>query len=327
MTLHTLATAFTRLHAAIVHSRAVAVLEPMRPHATKPKPDVETLLTVFAAMSPGQTQFNEAEHALLTAFGLQAVTDTAWWAAVITACSRPGLSDQAASMVDGVHTRLQVAAETFPALARLIDATVATPALELEGIALLLPGLGGAPPALARVSSTIEAMNQLWTVAEDLTGQRGALHLVGMVPGPTMALHFDGLAEPLAELRALLVSIWEQTARLPRIPARQQPALVPDMLPVMERIGQSGRSDALRVRSAVEDGVRRLLEAGCTLPAATQPAAAVPVTARAKPTAVTVLAEDDISHLAAVIAEERSQLVRAEPARRLWQGASASQSA
>ena len=328
MTPSKLALAFSRLHVAITGSNAAAVLEPLCPYGTAPKPDLTALLHVFATLSSAQAQFGEAERSVLAAFGLQAVTDTAWWATLITACTRATMNDEAASMIEEIHARLRIAMDTFPALAGLVDVTQAV-LPDVNGVVILLPGIGGVPPSLARVAGAIEALNQLWTVAEELTGHRGALCLIRTEPGATMALHFDGHAEPLAELRALLASIWDQMARLPKLPPEQHPALVAEMLPVMQRIGQSGRSDAMRVRSAVEGGVRRLLEAGCTLPVAapairgprpaTAPASA-PVTA-AKSPAAKALDEDDISHLAAVIAEERSQLKQTDPSRRLWHGA------
>ena len=337
MTPDKLALAFSRLHGTLVQSQAAAVLEPLRPFATRPKPDLQALLHVFTALVSGQAQFGEAERSLLAAFGLHPVVDTAWWAALITACTRSTMNHEAAAMIERIHSRLQIATETFPALARLLNEPATNQPVEQGGVVLLVPGVDGAPPVLARVATVIDALGQLWTVAEDLTGQRGALRLTGMEPGPTLAIHFDGLSEPLLELHLLLVSIWDQTARLARVPPEQHPAMVPEMLPVMQRIGQSGRADALRVRSAVESGVRRLLEAGCTLPSDPRMAeppvaeyrtAAVPNTAAppswGKPPEAAGPTEDDLSHLAAVIAQERSQLKQVEPGRRLWQGTTAS---
>lgn len=326
-----LALAFRRLHLALTESRAASVLEPLRPYSGTPKPDVQALLRVFAALSSAQAQFGEVERSLLTAFGLLAVVDTAWWAALITACTRATMNDEAASMIEETHARLQIAIESFPALATLLDLPSGIEPPGPAGLAMLLPGLDGAPPTLTRVASAIEAVNQLWTVAEELTGNREPLCLMGTTPGPMMVLHFDGPSEPLAEMRALLASIGEQADRLPQMPVERHPALVSEMLPVMQRIGQSGRSDAMRLRSAVEGGVRRLLEAGCTLRPPLEaeaigsagPSGSPAKPAWGQPQAATGLGDDDAVRLATVIAEERSQLRQAELSRRMWQGAAA----
>ncbi len=338
MAANRLARALTKLHDTITKSAVVDVLGPFRLYSDLPRPKITAVLQCFAALSAATSQFGDAERGVLVALDIATLADPDWWARVISAISRSSIPDELASEVTELCARLQVVINGFPVLARLAEASTTAP-LEQQGLALTLPGRGGEPPTLGRVAATIEAVNQLWSAAEELTGHRATLRLAGTEPGPTMTLYFDGQAEPLAELLDLLASVWEQVARLPGIPAEQHAALVPEMLPVMDRIGRSGRSDALRVRGAVEAGVRRLLEAGCSMlgrpapPEApvgrvspTRPVMVPAATFQTSPDphATPALSGEDLTHLANVIAEERRQLPRPEQARRLWQGAASS---
>ena len=349
---HRLARALSRLHDIVTRSGVTDVLGPLRLHSTRPRPEVHALLQSFAYLSAGQAEFGEPERALLKAMNLDPLIEAAWWANLITAVTRSAMPDDLAAGLIELCARLEVVSGGFPAMAGLIDSLAGPGDVETGSLTLTLAGRSSEQPALNRVADVLQGLSQLWTVAEELTGHRGVLRLVATSPGTTMSLHFDGLDEPLSELRSLLVSISEQTARMPNIPSEQHAALVPEMLPVMDRITRSSRADAARLRTAIESGVRHLLEAGASLPegpvppnlrseprparteissgsstrtppgfassASVSPAALIP----AEPPPPHGFSPEDIGHLADVIAEERRQLQQAEPSRRLWQGVS-----
>lgn len=310
--------ALNTLQCAIVHSRAVDVLGSLRPQSNAVRPELPAVLQVFADLWAEQAQFGKAERAVLEATQLQILLETAWWARLVTALTRRIMSEDMAADLTGLCARLELVASGLPALAALLD--VSDLAIKPTPAGLLVvsvTGLVGQPPSLTQIASAIEAVNQLWVVAEILAGQSGTFHLVATEPGPEMTLHFNGEAEPLEELRALLVSVQEQTGRLPNASVEQQAALVPPMLPVLDRIGRSGRSDALRVRSAVESGVRHFLQAGCNLRPEhgvrpeEEPRSEPEPEQHAEPgrLAVSAASNDyDASHLARLIAEERRQL-------------------
>ncbi len=329
---HSLAGALIRLHDAIGRSGAAEKLAPFRPCAPLPRPGIQAVLETYAALSVEQAGFGAAERSLVAAVGLEPLMDTAWWSTLVTALTRPVLSDALSAQLDDLWSRLQLVTSTFPALAALASAPDQPSQAAPSGLVLHVAGEDAMPPSLPRIAGVLEAVSQLWWVAEELTGQRGMLQLVAIVPGVTASLHFDGLDEPMDELRMLLASVWDQALRLPNVSPEQYPALVPGTLPVLDRIGRSGRADAVRVRTATESSVRRLLEAGYVLPvepvsvtAGILPAAPArprpAVEDQIEPVRPPGLSEEDISHLAAVIAEERRQLKQAGPPRRMWQGA------
>ena len=206
----------------------------------------------------------------------------------------------------------------------------ASPLLDTSAFVVTLAGINDEPPALTRVAAAIDAVNQLWTVAGELTGQRDSLALVAMEGGQTVSLAFDGAAEPLDELRDLMTSVWEQSARLPTVPPEQRDVLIPEMLPVMDRIGRSARADAVRLRALIETAVARLLEADCSLRGTPPPAAPAqrfaprmfpprqqaPLTQPAR-TAPPSATPEDLAALAEMIAEERRQLQPTAPAPRV----------
>ena len=339
-----LARAFGRLHASVTRSRVMDVVAPLRLYATEQRPEVRALLETFAELSTGHAQFGEPERVLLKALDLGCLVDSAWWAGLIAATARASVPDDVATDLLEMRARLKFVVDGFPALAGLLEDQGSAADGEANGLVLHLPTTDGGAASLTRIASAIQGVNELWTVAEDLTGQPGPLQLVATDPGPptspTTSLCFDGSPDPLDELRGLLIAVWDISAQLAGTPIAQQAALIPDKLPVMERIGRHGRGHGARIRGTIETGVRHLLEANCSLPGMPPPippdpvatdlttvaAADLPIPAaslRPVPLPTQGLSPDDMSHLAEVIAEERRQLQHTGPARRLWQGAAA----
>jgi hypothetical protein len=339
-----LARAFGRLHASVTRSRVLEVVGPLRLYATEERPEVRALLETFAELSTGHAQFGEPERALLGALGLTCLVDATWWARLVAAAARASVPDDVATDLLEMRARLQFVVSGFPALAGLLEDRAVVTEGEPNGLVLTLPTADGGPASLTRVASAIQGVNELWTVANDLTGQPGPLQLVATEPGPPTSpmtsLCFDGAPDPLDELRNLLIAVWGISAQLAGTPIEQQAALIPDKLPVMERIGRHGRGHGAHIRDTIETGVRHLLDANCSLPGmpptapldpapadlTTVAASALPVhtaSLRAAPLATQGLSSDDMSHLAEVIAEERRQLPHTGPSRRIWQGATA----
>lgn len=317
-----LAYALVTLQGAVVRSRAVDVLGRLRPYSTASRPEVHAVMQVFADLTAGQAQFGRPERDLLEALQLDVLLDTGWWARLVTALSRATMPDDLASSLVTLCARLEMVASGFTALAALLDKLEPEePRLSTNPAALTLSvsGEDGRSPSLEQVGRAIEAVNQLWSGSEMLSGTSGTLYLMGVDPGPETMLHFDGETETLEELRGLLGSVLEQTDRLPNVAPEQHAALVPPMLPVLERIGRSGRADAMRVRNGVEVGIRNLLQARCSL----NRMEPVPGGLRAHAAQLPVHAptEFDLAagHLAQVIADERRQLLPVpEGLRQTW---------
>ena len=312
------ARALNAVQDAITQSRAVSVLAGVRAAEAHSRPDVHAVLQVFASLSIEQARFGEVEFAIVHAAQLQPILEAAWWAKLVTAVCRATMPDDLAAELIKLSAHLDMVTDGFPALAALIDSpgqrTLPTP---VGSLVVIVTGPAEQSPALTQIASAIEAVNQLWSVAEVLTGQSGKLSLVSTQFGDTTELHFDGQREPLQELSQLLTSVNEQTGRLPSASSEQHAALVPPMLPILDRIGRSGRSDSLRVRTAVESGVRHFLQAGCSLrpgePAMAPPAPPLPTESRSRVrfaarTPAPPKPEQDASYLAKVIAEERRQV-------------------
>ena len=321
MTTHRLTRALSTLQEAVVRSRAVDVLGRLRPYSTASRPDVQAVLQVFADLTVGQARFGPSERALLAALQLQVVLDTGWWARLVTALSRSTIPEELATNLVNLCARLEMVATGFPALAALLDApepVEAPPLIRPGALILTVAGKNGLTPSLTQTGQALDAVNQLWAGCETLTGYSGTLHLVAVQPGPATTLHFDGEAEPLAELHGLLMSILEQVDLLPNLSAEQHAISVPPMLDLLDRIGRSGRADAMRVRNAIETGVRNLLQAGCSLSDPDEPVTGMPPHPLASHDRT---GDDDLDldagHLARVIADERRQLVPvvSEPAR------------
>ena len=323
--------ALTRLHDATTRSRVLDVLAPLRPYSMAPPPDVSTVLQAHAEFSVGSTQFREPERALLAALGLDMLLAPSWWSQFVTAVARSTIPQGFAADLAGLCARLEMIETGFPALAAIVATPDLAAAADSDSLVVLVSGQDGQSPSLARIAAALEAVDSLWSVSEDLTGQRGPLQLLGVEPGQTVRLHFDGLAEPLQELRRVMVSVADVVANASQIPADQHPALVPGLLPVMDQILRSGRADATDVKTALETGVRRLLEAGAGVRRELRASAPPVQPSRAAPPAEPVMeamtlsrhSSQDIANLADVIAEERKQLQKSEPEGRLWQNTGA----
>ena len=340
-----LARAFGRLHASVTRSRVLEVVGPLRLYATEERPEVRALLETFAELSTGHAQFGEPERALLGALGLTCLVDATWWARLVAAAARASVPDDVATDLLEMRARLQFVVSGFPALAGLLEDRAVVTEGEPNGLVLTLPTADGGPASLSRVASCDPGGKRTVDGGERPDRAAGPASVgrdgTGAPRRPPMtSLCFDGAPDPLDELRNLLIAVWGISAQLAGTPIEQQAALIPDKLPVMERIGRHGRGHGAHIRDTIETGVRHLLDANCSLPGmpptgpldpapadlTTVAASAMPVhtaSLRAAPLATQGLSSEDMSHLAEVIAEERRQLPHTGPSRRIWQGATA----
>ena len=307
------------------------MLAPLVPYSAAPPPDISTVLRAHAEFSVGSAQFREPERALLAALGLDMLLAPSWWSQFVTAVARATVPQDFAAELAGWCARLEMIETGFPALAAIIVTPDLAATAESDSLAVLVSGPDGQKPSLTRIAAALEAVDMLWAVSEDLTGQRGPLQLLGVEPGQQVCLYFDGLAEPLQELRRVMVSIADAASSAYQTPADQHLALAPGLLPVLDRISRSGRAGTTGVRPALETGVRRLLEAGGRVRPELRASSPFVQPSRVSPGGEPIIegatpgtaASQDIASLAEVIAEERRQLQKAEPERRLWQNTGA----
>ena len=302
-----LARALETLHGVIEDSRVAETLAPLGLYSSLPRPSGNSLLQCFARIAVGQEAFGDIEQTLIEGLSLQPIVDTGWWAQLIAIASRSALSETKAEEVAALCARLQVLRGGLPMFARLLDATAQPAQPGIEDLIVTFTGSDAGAPALPRITAATHAVNQLWIVLQELARQPADLRLDGYEPGQTALLAFSGPSTAVHELKDLLHSVTEQSARLIRFRPEQRAVATARLLPVTERIARSGRDDAARLRSMVEDGVAAFLRAGCIVQDQRPPETA-PQADLQPATPQSMLNQEDAANLAEIILEERRRL-------------------
>ena len=289
--------ALDALNAAVARSGIDSVLAPLTPYSSAPRPTTDALLRCFAALSSSEARFGQAEEQVIGALDLQPAFDSAWWAELINALSHPRVPEALAQEVAALHARLRLLQQNLPKLSPLLQPAHLGEDDAGRRLAVTMPDLDGAPAGLDRVVAAVDAIDQFASAMGGLHGSPALFRLIAAEAGDGTTLLFDGSAQSMQAVKRLLVTVGEQLVAHQDMAPNNRLTVIAPSLPIMDEI--RGHADAARLRAMIEHGVRRLLEAECSLPPPAGPAPARAAPGRAAPQPI---------DLRDVIAEERRQL-------------------
>jgi hypothetical protein len=261
------------------------------------------------------------------------LVDPGWWADLVLAVTRGTMPAEFATSVADLHARLEMTTGSLSDLAHLLDPSDPAIATSNTTLTLMLPDEGRTPASPRRVAEAIQAISQMWDALGQLDRQFHRLTLTSCEAGlPTRLVFSSGTPSRMAEMKALLLSVWGLVVTYHAASPGERAAGIPSLLPIMAQIEALGGPDAADARQRLESGVRQFLEAGCIMqemrdpglltperllvpsmatsyatPPRSAPAPAGPPAAPFEPSAVE--AEMVIpDHLADLIADERQRL-------------------
>jgi hypothetical protein len=170
----------------------------------------------------------------------------------------------------------------------------------------------------------------LWSVVCDMMGARAPLNLIACNPTLEITVTFAGPKAQVAELKALMMQVWEQIVISHNVSLEERLEIIPYSLRAMERIG-TGTQAAMSQRRTLEAGVRMFLEVGACIPEMDDPGRFAPArlvrvsallqgdgASASFPRHVRPTVED--AAIEAIVAEEREHLRQALPAKPAWIG-------
>jgi hypothetical protein len=253
----------SHLSDSVVACGIIPLLGRFRKFGWHDRPTAAELLACYAAFAAEESGFGANERMIMRELDIACIADVDWWARVVVAvCETEGTAGFLAEMA-GLQAKLRLVADTLPNL--LPGPVLQPPEPGMANVQVLLPPESGIPPHPMRLSSAIEAVCTLWTVACELTGSRAPLTLGGCTPSPEIAIVFSGPSAQIAELKGLMMQIWDRVVVSHSASLEDRIAIVPGSLPALDRLGKA-TPGALALRRDLEAGVRLFLEVGASIP-------------------------------------------------------------
>ena len=252
----------THLSDSIVASGMLPLLARFGKLGWQDRPTPAALLASYACFAADESTFGAAERTILREFQIGCIAVPAWWARLVIAVAEPEPAPGLIAEMADLHAKLRLVADTLPNV-------ISEPGIEAAeaGMALirvLLPSADAGAAHPLRLSTMIEAVCTLWNVVCGVMGVRASLSLVACVPKPEISVTFAGPAAPAAELKALLMQVWDLIVTSHSASLEQRLETIPQNLAAMNRIGATVAT--LAQKQNLEAGVRMFLEVGACLP-------------------------------------------------------------
>jgi hypothetical protein len=240
------------------------------------------LLAALRAYTVQAAAFGPAERRVVQAMELQALDDPAWWARVVGGGEGGGpRAAEAATMAQSIR-----AAGTYlPRLAGLLSTeglrrgagaarrpTAPSPdGLELLEVVVIEPD--GQRSSPMRLITALEAVWLLYDAAATLLRlPSNTLSVAGCDAGSDTSFDFLGLAPVVATVKEILVSVWDRVVFYRGRPSEARVEMIERSVPILARIarmreaGEVGPEQAELLRRGIVAGVKKFLDAGCTIP-------------------------------------------------------------
>jgi hypothetical protein len=253
----------THLSDSIVACGILPLLKGFGRRAWEDRPSTAALLACYACFAAEESAFGPVERAILREFQIGCIAESAWWARLVIASAEPEPAVGLIADLADLHTRLRLVADTLPNIISEPGIAAAEPGM--AHLRVSLPGKESGAAHPLRLSTMIEAVCMLWTVVCGVMGVRASLSLAACVPKPEISVTFAGPAAPVAELKALLMQIWDLIIASHNASFEQRLETIPPQLAATYRTGAGGVIVAAQQQS-LETGVRMFLEVGACLP-------------------------------------------------------------
>jgi hypothetical protein len=317
----------THLSDSIVACGVLPLLARFRKHSWKDRPAPAALLACYASFAADESTFGAAERTILREFDITCIAEADWWARLVVAVSEPEPGPALICELVDLHAKLRLVADTLPNIIPEPLVEVAEPGMAL--VRVLLPRNEGVAPHPLRLSTAIEAVCMLWNVVCEMAEMRSPLSMMSCNPPPDIAVSFAGPSAQMADLKVLLMEVWENIVISHSATLDERLAIIPQSLPTMQRIG-AGTQAGLAQRRALEAGVRMFLEVGACIPEMDDPSRFSPARllrvsatlegdgAESRARSLHLSAEDE--SIEAIVAEERAFLRQAMPSQATWMG-------
>jgi hypothetical protein len=318
----------THLSDSIVACGVLPLLARFRKHGWKDRPAPAALLACYACFAADENAFGPAERTILREFEIGCIAEADWWARLVVAVAEPDPAPTLLAELVDLHGKLRLVADTLPNIISEPGIETAEPGMAL--VRVLLPSAEDGAGHPLRLSTTIESVCMLWNVVCEMMGARAALSLIACNPTPEITVTFAGPASQVAELKVLLMQVWEHIVTSHNASLEERLEIIPHSLPAMQRIG-TGTQAALAQRRTLEAGVRMFLEVGACIPEMNDPDRFTP--ARLVRVSATLQGDGagtaSVRHLRpeaedaaieAIVAEERAYLRQAMPVQPVWIG-------
>jgi hypothetical protein len=221
--------------------------------------------------------FGSGERQVAAALDLEPLDDPAWWATAVSGGAGEG-GRPAAAMLQTIRT----AGTSLPKLLNLlgneaIQRSTAPPEkqsadgmLHLEVIVIETELQRSSPVRL------ITALESIWLLYDAVAQMQrlpsNTLSVLSCDSGSDKAFYFLGLTPAIKGVRDVLMSVWDRVVFYRGRQAEARLAMIEKSLPALERIVSMrereliGPEEAEILRRRVVAGVKKFLEAGCTLP-------------------------------------------------------------
>jgi hypothetical protein len=318
----------THLSDSIVACGVLPLLARFRKHGWKDRPAPAALLACYACFAADEIDFGPAERTILREFDIGCIADPDWWARLVVAVAESDPGPSLISELVDLHAKLRLVADTLPNIISEPGPEVAEPGMALVRVLLPSADEGAAHPL--RLSTAIESVCLLWSVVCETMGARTALSMIACKPTPEITVTFAGPQAQIAELKALLMQVWEHIVTSHAASLEERLEIIPHSLPAMQRIG-TGTQAAMAQRRTLEAGVRMFLEVGACIPEMDDPKRFTP--ARLLQVSATLQGDGASASLwrgarpavedaaiEAIVAEERAHLRQVLPVQQGWMG-------
>lgn len=240
------------------------------------------LLSALRGYTVRAAEFGPEERRVLQAMDLQALDDPAWWARVVGGGAEGGPQAEAAA---AMATSIRSAGTYLPRLAGLLStealrrgaaaARQPPPPSEdgLELLEVLVIETEGQRSSPMRLITALESVWLLYDAAATLLRlPSNTLGVAGCDSGSDKSFEFLGLAPVVASVKEILLSVWDRVVFYRGRPSEARVEMIERSVPVLNRIarmreaGEIGPEQAELLRRGIVAGVKKFLDAGCTIP-------------------------------------------------------------
>jgi hypothetical protein len=236
------------------------------------------LLAALRSYAVLSASYGAAERTTARALELHHLDDPVWWARVVGGGGDGGAGTAAMTMASSIR----FAGANLPKLLALLSTEglrrrAPEPDAQPDGMALLevivIETEEGGRSNPVRLITALESVWLLYdAVAQMQKLPSNTLSVAAMDAGSDKSFDFVGMAPAIKAVKDILLSLWDRVVfyRGKQVEARF--AMIERSLPVLERVaalkerGVVGPEEAEILRRRLLSGVKKFLEAGCTIP-------------------------------------------------------------